>query len=983
MAFTGAGTSTPLYPTWTRLLKDLMAEAGQEGLANGVTLDELNEMLSDDPLEVATHLQDLFTARRFRGRLAERFAPQAIPTKCHSLLIDLPLKGAITLNYDNGLEAAFSARYSAAPLSITGRERAQILRWEQGHLFGANKIPILHWHGTPNYPDDMVFTADDYTRFYGDPQHLDFIRHVWRDNQLFVVGFGFSDPFLVRVIESALRQEPTDNRHFALIGVPAGKQISTLLRRQFIRKYRLTPIFYEIRSDGNGDQDHTDLFILLSMLSAKADTTQSTETHSTTLVLPAKHLKPKISALKSHDFEKDLMVSPGGKVLYVEPRLLRPIPISDNSNQISCEPVGIDFVLNSTSSFVITTRSEYGSTTLCRRIVNDLLTAGVEAVYRDANLLPNYKLKLRQEFNIPTEPLSLRRDVLVLDGFNESRHERLLKELVGLQHFSRIILILRSTSSVPTTALTDGEFGVVFQPLMLSHLDRTDIRRLAADLFDTTDNEFVSAIVEKVYNDLLSLCIPLTPPNIIMYLTILFKEGDFAPLNRVQIIDRYVQELLRKPSDVYQDTFNAKNKADIIAAFVYSRFIDGHGTFSEMDWLSFCRQHMKDTLLRFDERALLNDLHSCRIFIAIDGFYLLKYKALYAYFVGRHVANCPRLLEKLIAGNGYLVIEGLVEVITALSADNSILIFDIVHKIEKLISEFNTRYQFGKADPFAQISWPSHEKEEERLWQPVTKAIAAGPLAAEEVDKLKRSIEAERRTEDQSVVVHDFDERDRMLGAYYACLLSALTNSDSLAGSEKTRAMRAVLDANHLFYIIGMLLSPMIARHRATFWNGVVFLNNLSFNSKDDAQRRAGIIAAVIPTSLSKTTASIIGSRKLGEVYRALIASYEWEGFEKLLLFTLLLRSKPDGWLNDAQKMLSSAERNSIYMRFMLSIAFAQFREEINTVNERDGLKTIIATIRARRDLHKNRVGARVVSKVREVLERRDYFADPSGEQTG
>jgi hypothetical protein len=416
---------------------------------------------------------------------------------------------------------------------------------------------------------------------------------------------------------------------------------------------------------------------------------------------------------------------------------------------------------------------------------------------------------------------------------------------------------------------------------------------------------------------------------------------------------------------------------------VYSRFIDGHGNFSETDWLSFCRQHMKDTLLRFDERALLHDLQSCRIFVTIDGFYILKYKAFYAYFVGRHVANRPGLLEKLIAGNGYLAIEGLVEVITALSADNSTLIFDIVDKLEKIICEFNTRYQFGRADPFAQVSWPSHEKEEERLWQPVTKAIAAGPLAAEEVDKLKRSIEAERRTEDQSVVVHDFDERERMLGAYYVCLLSALTNSDLLAGSEKTRAMRAVLDANHLFYIIGVLLSPMIARHRATFWNGVVFLNNLSFNSKDDARRRTAIIAAVIPGSLSKTAASIIGSRKLGEVYRALIASGEWDGFEKLLLFALLLRSKPHGWLNDAQKMLSSAERDSIYMRFMLNIALAQFREEINTVSERDGLKTIIATIRARRDLHKNRVGARVVGKVREVLERRDYFSDPRGEQTG
>jgi hypothetical protein len=56
MAFTGAGTSSPLYPTWIHLLKELITGAGREGLANDETLHELNEMLADDALELATHL---------------------------------------------------------------------------------------------------------------------------------------------------------------------------------------------------------------------------------------------------------------------------------------------------------------------------------------------------------------------------------------------------------------------------------------------------------------------------------------------------------------------------------------------------------------------------------------------------------------------------------------------------------------------------------------------------------------------------------------------------------------------------------------------------------------------------------------------------------------------------------------------------------------------------------------------------------------
>jgi hypothetical protein len=251
-----------------------------------------------------------------------------------------------------------------------------------------------------------------------------------------------------------------------------------------------------------------------------------------------------------HEYEKELLVSPGGRTLYVQPRLLRPVQLSETADAISYEPISIAQLVTSSSSFVITTRPEYGSTTLCWRIVADMLAAGIEAVYHDANLLPKYKNQLRREFGLLiTNSNPAPTQVLVLDAFNTDRHERLLKEIIGLQHFTRIVLVLRSSDPTPSTILADGVLGLNFEPLVLSHLDRSDIRSLAIDLFDSSDTDMISAIVEKVYGDLLSLCIPLTPANIIMYLTILHKEGDFSPLNRVQIVDRYIHELLRRPSD--------------------------------------------------------------------------------------------------------------------------------------------------------------------------------------------------------------------------------------------------------------------------------------------------------------------------------------------------------------------------------------------------------------------------------------------------
>ena len=106
------------------------------------------------------------------------------------------------------------------------------------------------------------------------------------------------------------------------------------------------------------------------------------------------------------------------------------------------------------------------------------------------------------------------------------------------------------------------------------------------------------------------------------------------------------------------------------------------------------------------------------------------------------------------------------------------------------------------------------------------------------------------------------------------------------------------------------------------------------------------------------------------------LGSTAWDGFKKLLVFVLLIRSKPRNWLKSVQDIIGSTERKSIYMRFMLAAALKQFHQEVNTVNERENLKALVATIRARRDLKKNSVGARIVGRVQRRLENAQYFAE-------
>jgi hypothetical protein len=624
-----------------------------------------------------------------------------------------------------------------------------------------------------------------------DANKIAFIEQLWRADRLIVVGFSFSDPFLIRVAESTLRALPSDNRHFAFIGVKSGQSITSHDRRRFGRKYRLSPLFYEVRTNETGE-DHSALIRLLSMLTDEGfgkNPVKSTGTGgpSQELVIAAERPEaPTTGQAASREFERSLLVSPGGRTLYVEPRLLRPGSLDHGAENAKYEPIDIAKIIKSAASFIISTRAEYGSTTLCRRLVKDLIASGAHAVYRDAEILPNNKRQLRQD--LPQRDQTNTNNVVVLDSFNVARHERLLKELIGLEYFNRIILVLKSIGNSPSTSLSDGAFGINFESIILSYLDRGDIRTLAANLFDSSDAGLISTIVEKVYDDLLALCIPLTPANVIMYLTILYKEGDFSPLNRVQIVDRYLHELLRRPGDAYRESFGTKNKIDVISAFVYSLYIEGRTICTEADWFTFCRNHMEGTLSAFDDKALLSELLATRVLVSAEGHLVFKYRFFYSYFLGRHVANRGPLLAEFVSRDAYLAVEGVVEVITAVSADNVPLVNDIVAKLENALVQLDERYPLKRSDPFAKIEWPAGVNEEERLWQPVAAALAAGPPGATEVDKLKRSILAERRTENQSVILFEFDKLEGKVTAYFRALIDAINSSDFLDATTKKSA---------------------------------------------------------------------------------------------------------------------------------------------------------------------------------------------------
>lgn len=686
----------------------------------------------------------------------------------------------------------------------------------------------------------------------------------------------------------------------------------------------------------------------------------------------------KISSEKM-EFEKELFVTPSGIQIYVEPRLMK-IPQNFSINEDGIDGIiSIKEIVASDKSFVIESRTEYGTSTIAKRLNYEFSEVNKFSIIRDASELPNYRKKLEVAFTTDIR-FQRRHTVLILDNFDPERDERLLKEINDLGYFQRVILLyvnrgLKPSSTTPIIGDSDQ-----FRFLYLWTLSRTDIRSMAMKLFDSTDQVYLSAIVDKVYKDLLGLCIPLTPSNVIMYLRVLFREGEFQPLNRVDILSRYISDILKKPSDAYSNSFNAKNKIDVVSEFAYYLFEKGAVSFQDLDWYNFIKEFQFNTLLEFDAKSLLEDLETGKIFIRSCGYIYFKYSFYFSFFLGRYVANRPNILSKFIESEGHLKIRGIVDVITSLNVENTELLLKLSENLHSLLNEFSRRYLPIDFDPLAGAIWPE-TNQEDKLWRSVTVEIDAAPKSAREIDTIKTSISAEIRTSDQEIRYTAYREMEIKLFAVACILTDALKNSEAVSGDIKLRAQDAIFKCHFIGYQLGCILANELAKSPLVQWGGVAFIdfNQIQKSANSQKLNEAELITKVIirlALAVVHQCKDDIGVHKLGPIFHERKNQDSDINLFRAMNFACILNAKSTRWAEFLEEIIKETDKNSYYLNMFLNILRHHLKEEIIQIKDREILKKLIALIQTKRTLKKQSPGAKAINKMLNHLKKIDAFKE-------
>jgi hypothetical protein len=954
LIITGAGVSTPALPLWNEVICDLAALAAAEGKCTVADKEYIVSFALSDPLAAANLLQDVLGTAKLTTELAKIFGPAHHVTSVQKKLISLPALAHLTLNYDRGLTNAFVELHGEQPEILHPSDPYNL---DQIAKLKKNlHTPIIHWHGTTTMPHSIIFSHADYAKFYGSPSVQSILPNLFRSKRILFVGFGFTDPYLMRFLSDIGFDAASADNHFAIVSESDPSKYSPLRRKGASLLYKSGLIVYD-SSNGHSKLELLIDYLLDSMPTPAQETTSKTPTPLESKKTIQQHLS-------------DKLLNSQNNPLYVEPIFRKRAPgTEEDILALDEELVTLADIVAKEVSTIITAPHEYGLSTAGDVIEFELLKRDISVLVRSADGLASYEAKLRGDLR--TQGASY--EVLILDNVRPN-HSKLILAIVRLGIFKRIIILAHEENIENHLDLSIFENIEQFRLLPLS---RESLSALAAQIAPQSAQGRISLATEKVYRDLLQLAIPMTPANVVMYLSVVFRDYDFSPLSRLQIIERYLDSRLARASDAYSDSFNSTNKIDLVAQFAFSLFRAGASTFTVGQWDEFCIQYKSSKLITFQHSDLIRDLEDSRVIIRQldNSTFLFSYRIFFAYFIGKHIADRPDELARCIQSGEYLSMAGLIEVITGISKDNSFLLDDVTSRMERAIDSFYEKFPIRDFDIHRKLTWERSQESEHRDWLLVEQSLQEGPVNQALRDTAERDRIDELRSERQGVTINtDILNANGRVSDLLVPIMTAVSNSIDVSGELKTRAYKASLVAHRVAFQIACLWAPKIAENRITIVEGLGFINLKTFDAEDSQLDRAIDILAGLPLDISLAASRYLASRKLGEVFKMLAVRGGLEGFDRLLNFALLIRSRPLDWEKVSANVIEQMGSKELYLRYSRRVLLNEFKTGICTGGELEAIKRLVARIHTRRDIGKNNAGPKSISKAVASLEQSGAF---------
>ena len=457
------------------------------------------------------------------------------------------------------------------------------------------------------------------------------------------------------------------------------------------------------------------------------------------------------------------------------------------------------------------------------------------------------------------------------------------------EKFNKLINTLEQYFSKSTAIIfcaLDGGFTVSSETskLMLSpltdvvhELQPLDVRGIH-DLIQTQRVNLKPREVDNVLDNVIAsfkqMNEPLYPSSVALLLETLQQIPQFKPLNRVRLLDRYVECLLGRfdLEDVREGSFNSNEKSNFLAYVAGYFATNSLAKIPVKKWDIICKQYEEDKLLELP-LELLKEFVEKGILILQGGTGTVTFRAdyLFSYFVAKEMHQNVKVFDYISDDEAFytnhreLVFYGELE-----GVNNTKLLDATFYRLRALESEIIQKYSQNSCDfdnEWRQLLDEDQEDDDAQLTETIIEIMDASPNP-EAIDKARscdlNDVDRGRGIQSR----HAIKELELRWYVAIKTYLQLVKHSTNLDGIEKLKHLKKAMESSELFIKSLAVKRDLICSHPVFYHSGIIYLNPLAEFEPERAKREFKFTA---PSSFAKIISDLMTNPQLSPAIRLLL----------------------------------------------------------------------------------------------------------------
>lgn len=574
------------------------------------------------------------------------------------------------------------------------------------------------------------------------------------------------------------------------------------------------------------------------------------------------------------------------------------------------------------------------------------------AVFVDSNQMPNYESGVESYINSRPEVVvsgDLSIGLIVVDNFVESDEGKIRQVNSIASKFPNAIIVVlsRCDANVFGENSKIEKLKFTYDVRYVWSLKRPQIRSLVRQFIGNDSNLDEDVAVDFLIAHFDNLNLHRTPHNTITLLTIINSQVDASPVNRTEMIEKFLHIRFSKIQSIprYSTLPDLKDSLYVIGYFVEQLVKDDEYHFTKEYFLKHARQYCETQYLDIEVDVLFSCLIESNVFSYRNGEYFFHFSYWLYFFIANRMHQEPKFFDIVLKDANYSRYPEVIEYYSGIDRRASGLVEDLASDLASENEAYVTRCELDTSfDPLETLTWNPPKEEIDGALELIQSEVRDSNLPTELKD---------------AIADRDFDRRlpyDQKIREYisesslYLCMQKmkaagrALRNSDHADVDARKKLFSEIMAAMKSEMHLLSCLAPVFARTPYLNIEGMGYYLSKEFDRFDDENELAIKVMSVIPYNMARRYLDDIYSPKMAPIFYEFLSTSNSE-MEKAILLRFIIDKKPKGWEVATNKYVMNTDRKSFYLYMLGRQVISNYKYGFNNSGDLSKLKDLTGLI--------------------------------------